>query len=131
MIWVGAIQKTGSLSRLEPFGKDVRAVTVYTHTFVLGGQDGLADDREDPFFTASAATPGEAEAQAHAVYLKAISCSHDMKRKAPMLLECCLCGVQQRTALAHPVPVVTPSAAVKGKGKKPQRGGLFGWLRPG
>lgn len=131
MIWVGALQKTGSLSRLEPFEKDVRAVTVFTHTFVMGGQDGLADDREDPFFTASAATPEEAEAQAHAVYLKAISCSHNMKRRVPMLLECTMCGVQQRTTLAHPAPAKGPSAPLKeaGKGRKPQRGGLFSWLR--
>ncbi|WP_199698496.1 hypothetical protein [Deinococcus cavernae] len=128
MIWVGAIQRTGSLSRLEPYRGDVRPVTVYTHTFVMGGRDNLADDREDPFFTGTGSTPQEAEAQARAVYLKAISCTHRMTRKTPMLLECEMCGVQQRTPLTAQPAAAAPEAAVKA-GKRSRRPGLLGWWR--
>lgn len=132
MIWTGALQKTGTLSRLEQHGRDVRAVTVYTHTFVLGGEDGMADDRENPFFTASGTTPQEAEARAREVYLKAVGCSHRMKRKGPMLMECTACGVQQRTALAASA---SSALAEKPKGKpsksksRAKSAGWLSWLR--
>ncbi len=122
MIWVGALQTKGQLSRLEPYKKDVRVVTVYTHTFVLGNEKGLADDREDPFYTATGATPEEAEAAAHMVYLRATACTHDMKRTSPTLLECSHCGVQQRTPM-H----VSHQPEAKAKQKKPAR--LFGLFR--
>ena len=63
MKWAGASQRKGTLRRLEADGKDVRAVTLYTHTFVLF-EDGRADEQKQPFYTATAATPQEAEALA-------------------------------------------------------------------
>lgn len=129
MIWVGALQKTGNLTKLEPFKGDVRAVTVYTHTFVMAGKNGLADDREDPFFTASGETPQEAEALARTVYLKAIACTHRMARRAPMLMECEVCGVQQRTALAKTAAVEATPAAKQPARKKTAKTGWLGWLR--
>ena len=56
MKWTGASQRKGTLRRLEADGKDVRAVTLYTHTFVLF-EDGRADEQKQPFYTATAATP--------------------------------------------------------------------------
>lgn len=128
MIWVGALQKTGSMTKLEPFKGDVRAVTLYTHTFVMGGKNGLADDREDPFYTACAPTPEEAEAQAYAVYLRASACAHRMKRLSPMLMECPVCGVQQRTPLAKAEDQGdTPQRQAPVAKKRP----LLGWLSLG
>lgn len=135
MIWPGALQKTGQLSRLEPNGKDIRPVTVYTHTFVMGGADGRADDREHPFYTAEGQTPQEAEEQARAVYLKAVACTHRMAKKQPMLLECRLCGVQQRTPLATATASNTttepasPSQTLPRRKSRAARSGWLGWLR--
>lgn len=124
MNWSGALQKTGTLSRLEKDGKDVRAVTVYTHMFVLRGRDGRADDREDLHYTAEGATPKEAMQAAHAVYEKAIECQHALVRKSPTVLECRWCGVQKRTTMTH------TSSANKAATKKPERL-LFGIFRLG
>lgn len=131
MIWVGALQKTGSFTKLEPYKGDVRAVTVHTHTFVLGGKNGLADDREDLFYTAAAQTPEEAEAQAHAVYLRAVACPHQMKRQSPMLLECPRCGVQQRTPLAKAEVPAESVHSPQGKteaGKRPKKSPFPSWF---
>lgn len=99
MTWKGALQKTGTLGRLERNGKDVRAVTVYTHMFVLGDKNGLADEREHLHYTAEGATPKAAMEAARAVYEKALTCQHHLVKKSPTLLECRHCGIQQRTEL--------------------------------
>lgn len=117
------------MTKLEAYQGDVRAVTVYTHTFVMGGKNGLADDRENPFYTASAASPEQAKAQAHAVYLRAIACTHRMARKGPMLLECEVCGVQQRTPLTRAASADEKDQPAPRTKRKPERGGLLGWLR--
>ena len=122
MIWAGALQTRGELRRIEPCRGDVRVVTVYTHMFVLGKKNGRADDREHPFYTATGATPEEAEAAAHAIYLRARECTHRMARTSPTLLTCALCGVQQRTPLT-----AMPQTDTKAGPKKPVRlFGLFG-----
>lgn len=99
MKWYGAFQKKGTLSRLETHGKDIRAVTVYTHTFVLLG-DGRTDERDLLHYTASASTPQEAEGLAFAAYQTALGCAHRMTRKTPTLEECAACGVQRRVPLS-------------------------------
>ncbi len=113
MNWPGALQKKATHSRLEPHGKDVRAVTVYTHMFVLGDRTGRADEREHPHYTATGATPEEAKAAAYEVYQRAVECAHTFGRKTPMLLECSACGVQKRTPLVKselekPAPAAQP-----------------------
>ncbi|SEJ92110.1 hypothetical protein SAMN04488058_1376 [Deinococcus reticulitermitis] len=101
MKWYGASQKKGTLNLLETSGKgkEVRPVTLYTHTFVLLG-DGRADERDLLHYTASASTPQEAEGLAFAAYQTALGCAHRMLRKAPTLEECAACGVQRRVPLA-------------------------------
>lgn len=100
MIWHGALQSKGKHQRLEPHKGDVRVVVFYTHTFVLGEPNGRADDREHPFYTATADSPEIAEKQAYMVYLRSQKCTHDMQNKTPTLLECPRCGIQQRVPLA-------------------------------
>lgn len=120
MHWPSALQKKATHSQLEQHGKDVRGVTLYTHMFVLADRSGRADEREHPHYTATAATPQEAEAAAYAVYQKAVACPHTFQRKSPTLLECPICGVQKRTPM-------TSSAQTPQK-PKPQRR-LFGLIR--
>lgn len=132
MLWANALQTTGEFVCLERYRGDVRRVLTYTHMFVMAGADGRADDRVDPFYTAMGATPEEAEAQAHMVYLRARRCKHQMQRKNPMLLECSVCGIQQRTSLltnsaAQPAP--EPPAVLKAQKPQPKPGRkLFGFL---
>lgn len=102
----------------------------YTHMFVMAGANGRADDRVDPFFTAMGTTPEEAEAQAHMVYLRARRCKHQMQRKNPILLECSVCGVQQRTALmtnSSAMPNTPKVPELQKPQPKPQRK-LFGFI---
>lgn len=126
MIWKGALQKTGTLSRLERKGKDVHAVTIYTHMFVLGDPNGRADEREHLHYTAEGATPKAAMEAAHAIYEKAISCHHQMVKKSPTLLECRRCGIQQRTELN----AGKADASDQNKKRKPKRR-FFGLFRVG
>ena len=119
MKWQGASQRKGTLRRLEAAGKDVKAVTLYTHTFVLF-EDGRADEQKQPFYTAVAPTPQEAEALAFAVYQQAGDCLHRMVSKGPALIECVHCGLQRRVAM--------PSLPAPAPARKPERR-LFGFLR--
>lgn len=120
MKWYGASQKKGTLNILETSGKgkDVRSVTLHTHTFTLLG-DERTDERDLLHYTASAPTPQEAEGLAFAAYQTALGCAHRMVRKAPTLEECASCGVQRRVPLA-------PSGAGGRKSKSERRFfGLF------
>lgn len=107
MKWPGVSQRKGTLRRLEADGKDVKAVTLYTHTFVLF-EDGRADEQKQPFYTATADTPQEAEAQALAAYHRAQDCLHRMEAKGPALIECIHCGLQRRIALPASGPAQRP-----------------------
>ena len=121
MKWHGASQRKGTFSCLEQDGKEVRAVTAYTHTFILF-EDGRADEQKQPFYTAVADTPQKAEALALAVYQQAQDCLHQMVGKGPMLIECMHCGLQRRVSMPSlPAPVTAPV-------RKPERK-LFGFLR--
>ena len=119
MKWHGASQRKGTFRRLEPDGKDVKPVTTYTHTFVLI-EDGRADEQKQPFYTAEAGTPEEAEARAYAAYCRASDCLHQMTSKGPTLIECVHCGLQRR--------VTMPSLPAPAPVRKPERR-LFGLLR--
>ncbi|MDO4244646.1 MAG: hypothetical protein Q4C89_01305 [Deinococcus sp.] len=110
MKWYGASQRRGTLSRLAPDGKDVKAVTLYTHTFFLI-EDGRSDEQKQPHYTAVGATPEEAEAMAFAVYQRAMDCNHAMQQKGPMLIECSHCGIQRRVLLPPAPPVAVTRKA--------------------
>ena len=119
MKWHGASQRKGTFRCLEPGSREIRAVTTYTHTFVLI-EDGRADEQKQPFYTAVADTPEDAEARAYAVYCRAADCLHQMTAKGPMLIECVHCGLQRRVSMPS-LPVPVPA-------RKPERR-LFGLLR--
>lgn len=123
MKWTGASQRKGTLRRLEADGKDVRAVTLYTHTFVLF-EDGRANEQKQPFYTATAATPQDAEALALAAYQRAQDCLHRMSAKGLALIECVHCGLQRRA----PLPTLPDSAPPQKRERKSERK-LFGLLR--
>lgn len=129
MNWPGAVQKTGTLSRIETYKNDIRPVVLHTHTFVLKNADGRADERYDLFYTGLGATPEEAETTAEMVYLRSTACKHQMVRKNPTLLECRSCGIQQRILPGQAVPAAASDSAVKEPERKPGKGGLFGFLR--
>lgn len=125
MKWYGASQRKAVSSRLATDGKDVRGVKVYLHTFILV-EGGRADEREQPFFTACAPSPEEAEALAFSVYQNAIDCPHELLTKQPGLAECRLCGVQRRVPLAPAQPRAQLLGRGKGKAKAKSRFlGLF------
>lgn len=124
MKWDGASQRKGTLSRLEQDGQKVKAVTLYSHNFVLH-DEWQRDQQKHLFYTAVAPTPEEAEAKAFAVYQQARECQHEMRAKGPGLTECVHCGVQRRVA-----PTAQAQAAAPQPQSRPQRGvfglGLFG-----
>ena len=111
MKWQGAIQKKGTFTRLVQAGNDVQSETLYAHPFILI-EGGRASEREQPFYTALAATPLEAEAEAFAVYQMSRQCQHEMMTKGPMLQECLHCQVQRR------VPLVSAAAAPPPKAER-------------
>lgn len=121
MKWQGALQKKSTFSHLVPDGQDVRPETLFTHTFILA-EGGRADEREQPFYTAMAPTPAEAEALAFAVYTAAQTCEHQMVSKSPTLHECRHCGVLRRVS-----PVARASSTEPLPAARPERRffGLF------
>lgn len=100
MKWSGVVQKTAEHQKLEPYREDVRAVTVYSHTFYVE-KDGKANERDSLYYTAVAKTPEDAERQAYAVYLRAVKCRHRLRRISPVMMACSCCGLQKRLTVAE------------------------------
>lgn len=123
--WERAARKHGVYQKLEVVdkGKDVRPVSVHTFTFYLSdGQPPLPD--RHPYYTATGATPEEAEQAAYVVYMRAVNCQHRFVKVGPHLQKCQLCdvrldGLQGALLQAQGEGSEAPSGAAASKPAKP------------